>query len=118
MGILALPQYDHDDVTVGISSAITSYEGEAFLGIIRLLHSLVMTMLVDCWLLYSSSSCRAVDFSLDLLSESPINETGGVISRSIGRSPSGPLRESGSGGKDSIISSNSLDTLEIPLELI
>ena len=79
--------------------------------------SLFIITLVYCCLLSFSSSCRAIDISLDPLSESPIIETGGVISRSARRTPSGKVVK-GSAGRNYRRFFNYLATLDTPLQLL
>ena len=94
----------------GFISAPPSSESTTFLTCSHILASLVMVILINCCLSLTSfySCCRAVNISLDLLYKSPIIETDGYISVS-------PRCKIGAAGYDSIIFSNYLATLEIPL---
>ena len=118
LDLLVLTQYYPYNVTMGLSSRPPSSEATILLDGSHLSTSLFMTMLIHCWLLSSSSSFRAIYISLDPLSKSPRIETGRFILGSIRRAPSGPLCETGAGGRYFRRSPNLLSILEILMVLL
>ena len=118
LDILVFPQYDPDDVTMGLSSPPPSSEATILLTWSRLSTPIFITTLIYYCLYSFSSSCRAVYLSLYPLYEWHRIKTGGDIYGWIHRATSGTGCKIVAVCEDSRIFSNYLATLGIPLELL